>query len=87
MSFLQSDLDVLLLLESQYNTSSLLLALQKSNRSILANYDYSNNDEIINNDEQNESESEVQIPKYLEYLQNSFFFIIFRNEIYFNNIY
>ena len=40
LSFLQSDLDVLLLLESQYDTTSLLLELQKASRPILANYDY-----------------------------------------------
>lgn len=32
LSFLQSDLDILLLIESQYNSTRLLLNLQKSNR-------------------------------------------------------
>jgi hypothetical protein len=32
LAFLQSDLDLLLLIESQYNSSYLLLNLQKSNR-------------------------------------------------------
>lgn len=70
MSFLQSDLDVLLLLESQYGTTSLLFALQRTNRSIIANYDYSNPDEVINNDAENQNESESEqfsVPKYLEY--------------------
>jgi hypothetical protein len=69
LSFLQSDLDVLLLLESQYNTNSLLFALQKTNRSIIANYDYSDPDEVINNDIDNQNESELEqisIPKHLE---------------------
>ena len=69
MSFLQSDLDVLLLLESQYNIKSLLFALQRTSRSIIADYDYSNPDEVINNDTDNPIESENEIynlPKYLE---------------------
>ena len=69
MSFLQSDLDVLLLLESQYNITSLLFALQRTNRSIIADYDYSNPDEVINNDTDNPIESENELynlPKYLE---------------------
>lgn len=69
MSFLQSDLDVLLLLESQYNITSLLFALQRTSRSIIADYDYSNPDEVINNDTDNPIESENEIynlPKYLE---------------------
>ncbi len=69
MSFLQSDLDVLLLLESQYNITSLLFALQRTNRSIKADYDYSNPDEVINNDTDNLTESENEpynLPKYLE---------------------
>ena len=39
LSFLQTDLDVLLLLESQYAYSSLLLNLQKANRPLKAKYD------------------------------------------------
>jgi len=69
LSFLQSDLDVLLLLESQYNTNSLLFALQKTNRSIVANYDYSDPGEVINNDVDNQNESELEqisIPRHLE---------------------
>lgn len=42
LSYLQSDLDVLLLLESQYDYSAVLLNLQRANRPEAAKYDYNN---------------------------------------------
>lgn len=51
LSFLQTDLDVLLLLESQYAYSSLLLSLQKANRPLKAKYDFYNETDNINQEE------------------------------------
>ena len=52
MSFLQTDLDVLLLLESQYSYISLLLNLQKANRPIKAKYDFNDQTGDINKEEE-----------------------------------
>ena len=57
MSFLQSDLDVLLLIESQYSSTNLLLNLQRSNRPIRANYDF-NNEEVEINKDSNEDDGD-----------------------------
>jgi hypothetical protein len=51
LSFLQTDLDVLLLLESQYTYSSLLLSLQKANRPLKAKYDFYDETGNINQEE------------------------------------
>jgi hypothetical protein len=51
LSFLQTDLDVLLLLESQYSYSSLLLSLQKANRPLKAKYDFYDETGNINQEE------------------------------------
>lgn len=48
LSYLQSDLDVLLLLESQYDYSAVLLNLQRVNRPEAAKYDYNNETGHIN---------------------------------------
>ncbi len=50
LSYLQTDLDVMLLLESQYSYSNLFLNLQKSNRPMKADYDFYNEDDNINNE-------------------------------------
>lgn len=52
MSFLQTDLDVLLLLESQYSYISLLLNLQKANRPIKAKYDFNDQTGDVNKEEE-----------------------------------
>lgn len=52
LSFLQTDLDVLLLLESQYNYSYLLLNLQKLNRPVKAKYDFDNQAGDVNKEEE-----------------------------------
>jgi hypothetical protein len=57
LSFLQSDLDVLLLIESQYSSTNLLLNLQRSNRPIRANYDF-NNEEVEINKDSNEDDGD-----------------------------
>ncbi len=51
LSFLQTDLDVLLLLESQYTYSRLLLSLQKANRPLKAKYDFYDETGNINQEE------------------------------------
>jgi hypothetical protein len=57
LSFLQSDLDVLLLLESQYNCSNLLLNLQHINR--YNNYENVDENELKMNDEFDDSNEQI----------------------------
>lgn len=51
LSYLQTDLDVLLLLESQYSYTSLLLNLQRANRPIKAKYDFNDQTGNVNKEE------------------------------------
>lgn len=48
LSYLQSDLDVLLLLESQYDYTTLFLNLQSANRPLKANYDFDSKTDNVN---------------------------------------
>jgi len=71
LSFLQTDLDVLLLLESQYNYSFLLLNLQKLNRPVKAKYDFNNQTGDINKEEdidENLEDKTVEFVKFSNYI-------------------
>ena len=64
LSYLQSDLDVMLLLESQYSYTKILLNLQRTCRLNPTNYDFSDpsceNQNTDSNEEENEEESNVE---------------------------
>ena len=58
LNYLQSDLDVLLMLESQYNCNKLLLGLQTCNVVSRANYKL-NQDNVLILEDENEAQEDL----------------------------
>lgn len=60
ISILQCDLDVLLLLETQYNSTNILLGLQRANRPLNIDHDYDGEAPFEDNDEDVESVDQLK---------------------------
>lgn len=61
ISILQCDLDTLLLLETQYNSTSILLNLQKSNRPSTINFDFNSKETDDSNRESPTNDDDDQL--------------------------